>query len=109
MIRLVRLTDAELLALVTRINKLYSERYGYEIPLTGEDMKAFLSISLSKAGADVMITPREIIRGYISLLHVLRQNPGATFGSVLGDAVKNIKSSDASSEADDGELTDFEL
>jgi hypothetical protein len=110
-IRLVRLTDGELLALITRINKLYAERYNYEIPLTGEDMKAFLSLSLSKAGADVLITPREIIRGYISLLHILRQNPGATFSTVLGDAVKNIRS-DASSDVDGGdgdELADFEL
>ena len=74
-------------------------------------MKAFLSLSLSKAGADVLITPREIIRGYISLLHILRQNPGATFSTVLGDAVKNIRS-DASSDVDGGdgdELADFEL
>lgn len=107
-IRLVRLTDSELLALITRINKLYSERYGYEIPLTADEMKAFLSMSLSKAGADVMITPREIIRGYISLLHVLRQNPEATFSAVLGDAVKNVKADKSANESED-ELADFEL
>ena len=108
-IRLVRLTDSELLALITRINKLYSERYGYEIPLTGEEMKAFLNLSLSKAGADKMITPREIIRGYISLLHVLRQNPSATFSAVLGDAVAAVSPDPVSSGEDDDGLTDFEL
>ena len=107
-IRLVRLTDSELLALVTRINKLYSERYGYDIQLTGEEMKAFLTMSLSKAGADTMITPREIIRGYISLLHVLRQNPGTTFSQVLGDAVATVKA-DASVNGAADELEDFEL
>ena len=107
-IRLVRLTDSELLALVTRINKLYSERYGYDIPLTGEEMKAFLTLSLSKAGADTMITPREIIRGYISLLHVLRQNPGTTFSQVLGDAVATVKA-DTPAKSESDELEDFEL
>lgn len=109
-IRLVRLTDSELFALITRINKLYSERYGYEIPLTAEEMKAFLSASLSKAGADTMITPREIIRGYISLLHILRQNPNATFSAVMGDAMSLVKADKSESDGDvPDELADFEL
>ena len=109
-IRLVRLTDSELFALITRINKLYSERYNYEIPLTGEEMKAFLTMSLSKAGADTMITPREIIRGYISLLHILRQNPNATFSAVLGDAAALVKADKKQAEDDiPDELSDFEL
>ena len=108
-IRLVRLTDSELFALITRINKLYSERYNYDIPLTGEEMKAFLSASLSKAGADTMITPREIIRGYISLLHILRQNPEATFSAVMGDAMSLVKSDKKEPENDiPDELADFE-
>ena len=109
-IRLVRLTDSELFALITRINKLYSERYNYDIPLTGEEMKAFLSASLSKAGADTMITPREIIRGYISLLHILRQNPEATFSAVMGDAMSLVKADKKETENDiPDELADFEL
>ncbi len=107
-IRLVRLTDSELYALITRINRLYCERYDYEIPLTDEQMQAFLAMSLSKAGADVMITPREIIRGYISLLHILRQNPNATFSSVLGEIGQGIKGESDTESADDG-LADFEL
>jgi hypothetical protein len=109
-IRLVRLTDSELFALITRINKLYSERYNYEIPLTGEEMRVFLSASLSKAGADTMITPREIIRGYISLLHILRQNPEATFSAVMGDAMSLVKADKKETENDiPDELADFEL
>lgn len=109
-IRLVRLTDSELFALITRINKLYSDRYGYEIPLTVEEMKAFLSASLSKAGADTMITPREIIRGYISLLHILRQNPEADFSAVMGDAMSLVKSDKKDEQGEISEdLEDFEL
>ncbi len=105
-IRLVRLTDSELYAIITRINKLYSERYDYQIPLTNAQMQAFLSMSLSKAGADIMITPREIIRGYISLLHILRQNPDAAFSSVMGEIEQDIK---GKKEDENDEMSDFYL
>ena len=58
-----------------------------------------------------MITPREIIRSYISLLHILRQNPEARFETVISgisDALKPEKSSDPD-EAENTELSDFEL
>ena len=38
---------------------------------------------MKRAGADVMITPREIIRDYITLLNILMQNPTANAASVL--------------------------
>ena len=110
-IRLVRLTDSELFALITRINRLYSDCYAYQIPLTSAQMQIFLSLCLNKAGSDSMITPREIIRSYISLLHILRQNPEARFETVISgisDALKPEKSSDPD-EADNTELSDFEL
>ncbi len=110
-IRLVRLTDSELFALITRINRLYSECYAYTIPLTNEQMQVFLSLCLNKAGADAMITPREIIRSYISLLHILRQNPEARFETVISgisEALKPEKASDPD-EANNTELSDFEL
>ena len=110
-IRLVRLTDSELFALITRINRLYSDCYAYQIPLTSAQMQIFLSLCLNKAGSDSMITPREIIRSYISLLHILRQNPEARFETVISgisDALKPEISSDPD-EDDNTELSDFEL
>ena len=34
-----------------------------------------------------MITPREMIRDYISVLNILYQNPNADFASVVGTTV----------------------
>ena len=108
-IRLVRLTDSELYALVKRIKSLYSECFGYTVPITEDEDKAFLTACLTRAGADVMITPREIIRSYISLLHVLRQNPEADFSSVVGKLSGELKSDAEKESKTDDELTDFEL
>lgn len=72
--RLRRLSDDELLALLARINNLFGELYG-DCGVTGEEMKDFLYYMLSRAGADVLVTPREIIRGFMTCLYVLKENP----------------------------------
>ena len=47
---------------------------------------AFLKEELDRAGAEEMITPREIIRGFVTLLDLLYQNPGATFTDMMNKA-----------------------
>ena len=84
-IRLRRLSDNELLALVRRLTKLYSEREGLNEPLlTDEEISDFMKQALSRTGADEMITPREIIRDYLTLLNILRDNKDASFAELIG-------------------------
>jgi hypothetical protein len=85
-IRLCRLSDDELFALITRVTKLYSMNYDWEARITQEEMIEFLHICLKKAGADSMITPREMLRDYMTVLNILMQNPEADFESVLREA-----------------------
>ncbi len=83
-IRLRRLSDNELLALVHRLTVLYMQSEGLQTPpLSDEQMQTFMTQSLRRAGAEEMITPREIIRDYLTLLHILRDNPEATFENLL--------------------------
>ena len=81
-IRLVRLTDDELLALIVRLTYLHSLYYSWTPPITSEDQEAFLRKSLSRAGADEMITPREIIRDYLAVLNIILQNPGMNYSDL---------------------------
>ena len=48
-------------------------------------MIAFLTIQSRRAGADIMITPREIIRDYLTLLNILKDNTGATFENLMSN------------------------
>ncbi len=83
-IRLPRLSDNELLALVKRLTKLYQQREGTaDSPVTDEQIETFLSGALAKAGAEELITPREIIRDYLTLLNILRDNEGASFDELV--------------------------
>ena len=86
-IRLRRLSDDELLALIVRITKLYAQYYRWEPRISTEEMQQFLRICLTRAGADSMITPREMLRDYMTLLNILMQNESATFADVVGKAV----------------------
>ena len=82
-IRLRRLGDAELLALMMRISSLHERYYGWKSRISDGETADFLKIALSRSGADSMVTPREIIRDFVTLLDLLYQNPGKTYEDVV--------------------------
>ena len=82
-IRLKRLSDDELLALINRISALYSQYYNWTPPITDEDKVNFLKLCLRRAGADSLLTPREMLRDYMTILNILFQNRNASFESLL--------------------------
>lgn len=82
-IRLRRLSDDELLALIARLTRLHAQQVGEEEAVSSEQMVEFLNAALSRAGAEEMVTPREIIRDYLSFLSILHENPGVTFEELL--------------------------
>ena len=86
-IRLRRLSDDELYALICRVSALYSQYYNWDCRVTDADRIEFLNICTSRAGADSMITPREMLRDYMTVLNILMQNPTAQFSDSVGKAV----------------------
>ena len=73
--RLARLSDDELLALLARVTVLFKRGYG-AVDVKPEEMRDFLYYMLDRAGADTMITPREIIRAYLTALGMILQEGG---------------------------------
>ena len=90
-IRLRRLSDSELLALIIRLTSLYSVYYDVEPLVTDSDMQTFLSFMTSRAGASEMITPREVIRDFIAILDVMRTDPSRKFSDLLSSHVCQIE------------------
>lgn len=82
-IRLRRLSDDELLALLMRLTSLHATFRAWTPRVSEEQMTEFLTSSMSRAGADELMTPRELIRDYVSLLELLFQNPEQSFDSLL--------------------------
>ena len=104
-IRLRALSDNELYALLTRLNKLWQQKHPASPVPTTEQVQVFLSHALARAGAQELMTPREMIRNYLSLLAVMRDNENVVFEHLVGEM------GDFSSEEDDddGDLPDFKL
>lgn len=100
-IRLRRLSDDELLALLRRITLLHAQNYGVEPLVTDEQMVTFLQVCLERAGADSMITPREMLRDYMTLLNILLQNPDTRFSDVVGSTVSARPSVEAEGPSED--------
>ena len=82
-IRLRRLSDNELLALIRRLTILFEQKEGITGVISPERMEQFLRTTLARAGADEMVTPREIIRDYLTLLAILRDHPDADFDKLI--------------------------
>ncbi len=98
-IRLCRLGDDELLALIRRITGLYAQYYQWEPRITDEEQMAFLRLCLSRAGAESLITPREMLRDYMTVLDILMQNPEADFMRVIGQTVRMDSTRDENEDA----------
>ena len=78
--------------------------------ITDAEMTAFLAECLARAGADALITPREIIRDYMAVLNILYQNPEADFTAVVGKTLApQPKPAASSAVPDDFSLSDIEL
>lgn len=89
-IRLRALSGSELLALVKRLSNLYAMRDGCGPLVTDSEIEMFVSVTRSRAGADELLTPREIIRDFLSFLNILRDNPGVKFSELIKNSTFNI-------------------
>lgn len=83
-IRLQILNTDEVFTLLTRILEVYLAYYGFNPNLTAEDLQLFLQGIAERIGADQLLTPREVVRDFITVLNLLRQNPGTNFRNILG-------------------------
>ena len=86
-IHLQPLTYEEMLVLTEKLQDIHAQLYGYAPRLGEEDLVAFITAEYSRVGADIHITPREVIRDFIELLDILYQNPEASVAAVMGQAL----------------------
>lgn len=86
LIRLRRLSDDEMAALILRVKNLHAQYYGTSPELSMEDMARFYNEQKKRAVSDDMITPREMIRDFLFVLDIMTEDPSITLDRVIGDA-----------------------
>jgi len=97
-IRLRRLSDDELYALMQRMTALYAEYYGTTPRISDAEKLQFLQLSLDRAGAGELMTPREMLRDYMTVLNILMQNPNVDFARIAGKVMGESKPAATSEE-----------
>ena len=84
--------------LYERLLYVYNVAYDTQIQLTQEDMQMMMNMCQAQ-GLDL---PRKMIRHYLGLLNIMRQNPGISFAEACGKA--KVQDDDQEDQEDRGEI-----
>lgn len=82
-IKLVPLNHNEIFVLLEKLKEIFDINFESNINITDDDIQMFMEEMFNKPGADEFLTPREVIRDFINILSILRQNPGADKRSLI--------------------------
>ncbi len=83
-IRLQALTSEETFVLLQRLRELHSVFYGMPAAVSDENIESFIKELHQRLGADQLLTPRETVRDFLSVLNIMIQNPGVELMDVIG-------------------------
>lgn len=104
------LTYEEMLVLVEKLADIHAGLYDYTQILTQDDLVAFIQIEYGRIGADVNLTPREVIRDFIELLNITYQNPQVSVRELLqSDEFTYAKTDLQNDDAVEPEFAEFEI
>lgn len=82
-IKLVPLNHNEIFVLLKKLKEIFDINYESNIDITNDDIQLFMEEIFNKPGAEEFLTPREVIRDFIHILSILRQNPDADKRSLI--------------------------
>ncbi|MCB2360925.1 ATP-binding protein [Clostridium estertheticum] len=97
-IRLEALNAEEMLILCEKLSIIHADLYEYTKKISTEDLAIFIKIEFERVGADLNITPREVIRDFIELLDLMYQNPNMSLNDLLASYEFSYTKSDAVSD-----------
>ena len=82
-IKLKPLNHAEIFVLLQKLKAIFNVNYSVESALNDNDIQLFMEEILNKPGANEFLTPREIIREFLNIMSILRQNPSLDKNELL--------------------------
>ena len=106
-IRLSPLTNEEMLVLTEKLADIHAVLFDYERTITQQELIDFIRIEYSRVGADINITPREIIRDFIELLNIAYQDPSASVSQILSSSSFDFAKSELQEQETDSEFAEF--
>lgn len=74
-IRLMPLDHNEVFVLLKKLKLVFDFNYKIQIDISDNDIQIFMEEIFNKPGASEFLTPREVIRDFLNILSIIRQNP----------------------------------
>lgn len=74
-IRMLPLTHSELFVLLKNIKAVFDFNYSISINISEKEIRQFMEELFNKPGAGDFLTPREVIKEFLDILNILKQNP----------------------------------
>ena len=108
-IRLLPLTNEEMLILIEKLADIHAGLYEYQQIVTQQDMVDFIQVEFGRIGADSHITPREVIRDFIEVLDIVYQNPQVKVRELLGSDQFHYAQNAVLEETSGGNFAEFEI
>ncbi len=99
-IRLRRLSDDELFALLLRVSGLYRQLYPQVPAVENESLELFYKVCNSRAGANELMTPRELIRDFLFVLDEMREQTSLSMEQILGRVANTAYAPNENAETD---------
>lgn len=84
-IRLMPLNHNEIFVLLKKLKLIFDYNYKTEIDISDNDIQQFMEEIFNKPGASEFLTPREVIRDFLNILNIIRQNPKVDKNMLFGE------------------------
>ncbi len=84
-IRLMPLDHNEIFVLLKKLKAIFDFNYKTEIKIEDSDIQQFMEELFNKPGASEFLTPREVIRDFLNILNIIRQNPMVDKNKLFGE------------------------
>lgn len=77
------LSVEEIYTLLENLNNIYNIHYRENIFMTTEHIKMYMEEQLNRPGAAEFLTPRSVIKDYLEILDLIRQNPDVDIQNII--------------------------
>jgi hypothetical protein len=84
-IRLLPLDHNEIFVLLKNLKAIFDYNYKTELSINDDDIQQFMEELFNKPGASEFLTPREVIRDFLNILNIIRQNPTVDKNKLFGE------------------------
>ncbi|WP_311537158.1 ATP-binding protein [uncultured Anaerococcus sp.] len=79
------LTEEEIYTLLENLVDIYNTHYKSEINLSHDQIVTYMEGQLNRPGADEFLTPRSVIKDFIEILDIKRQNQDVDINQILAN------------------------